>query len=76
MSVEAVTALLGAGANPNARDESGHTPLHQAALSETGEAVTALRAAALPVMASRNPSSKPSSLAWLGLPNRSGATRR
>ena len=36
---KAVTALLEAGADPNARTESGYTPLHSA---RTGKAVTAL----------------------------------
>ena len=40
--VSDVTRCLQAGADPNARDESGSTPLHAAAMSATGEAVTAL----------------------------------
>ena len=37
--------LLEAGANPNARDESGQTPLHRAAGSGNAEAIEALAAA-------------------------------
>ena len=37
-----MTALLEAGANLEARDESGKTPLHPAALGGTAEAVMAL----------------------------------
>ena len=40
--VSDVTRCLQMGAEPNARDGSGFTPLHFAAMSETGEAVTAL----------------------------------
>ena len=38
-SVEAVTACLEGGADPNARDEYGATPLHRAAASSTTPAV-------------------------------------
>ena len=41
-TIEAVTALLEAGADPKARSEYGFIPLHLAARSEIGEAVTAL----------------------------------
>ena len=44
--VEVVKVLLAAGADPNARDENGLTPLHEAALlSKTPEVVKALLAA-------------------------------
>ena len=41
---DAVTALLNAAADPNARDEDGSTPLHRAAEEGHTDAVTALLA--------------------------------
>ena len=39
---EAVTALLDAGADPNAQDRGGRTPLHEVARSHDAEVITAL----------------------------------
>ena len=41
-TADVVAALVEAGANPNARDEYGITPLHWAAANRTAEVVTAL----------------------------------
>ena len=60
-----IVALLGAGADPNARNDDGWTPLHQAALNNTNPDITAalLRAGADPTAKTRLADMTPISIA-------------